>query len=341
MKAEFGELKRSHGEIRLFPENLDDIWHLDHLIAPGDLVFATTFRSMEGATDKLRPEKSEKKPVRLGIWVEKVYFDYAANRLRISGVIEHGVDVGSHHTLNVEPGHDISVIKTWKGMDLERVDRAVRATTAGVVHVLCIEEGEADLFRIRQFGPELVVTITAGSGKREGAGGRSAFFGEVLDSLSGISGPLVIAGPGFVKDEFHAFVKATDPAIGERSITAETRRVGRGAVQDVIGQGVLDRITEDIQLSREVQLMEEFLARMGKGGAVAYGSAEVREAVEFGAVEKVLVTGEMMRDPAVSIILEDAERKQAAIVVFSIEFEPGEQLAALGGIAALLRYAIK
>ena len=33
-----------------------------------------------------------------------------------------------------------------------------------------------------------------------------------------------------------------------------------------------------------------------------------------------------------------AERMQAKVVVLSTEFEPGERLMALGGIAALLRY---
>ncbi|HZD43591.1 MAG TPA: mRNA surveillance protein Pelota, partial [Methanomicrobiales archaeon] len=104
MKAEFLEQRDHHGEIRLFPETLDDLWHLGHLIGPGDLVFATTFRSVEAATDKLRPEKSEKRPVRLGLRVERVAFQIYGGRLRVAGIIEHGVDTGSYHTLNIEIG---------------------------------------------------------------------------------------------------------------------------------------------------------------------------------------------------------------------------------------------
>ncbi|MCK4270127.1 MAG: mRNA surveillance protein Pelota, partial [Methanogenium sp.] len=39
MKAEYDLLKKKYGEIKLFPETIDDLWHLDHLVAPGDLVF--------------------------------------------------------------------------------------------------------------------------------------------------------------------------------------------------------------------------------------------------------------------------------------------------------------
>ena len=150
MKAEYGELKGGYGEIRLFPESIDDLWHLRHLIGEGDLVFATTFRSVDTATDKIRPEKVEKRPVRLGVRIERVEFSEHGIRLRLFGIIEHGADVGEHHTINVETGFEISVIKQWRPVDLERVERAVKASVYGVIHILTIEEGEAELFRLRQ-----------------------------------------------------------------------------------------------------------------------------------------------------------------------------------------------
>ena len=341
MKAEKGDLKGSYGEISLFPENLDDLWHLAHLVVAGDLVFATTFRSLESSTDKIRPEKTEKKPVRLGIRVEKVEFHRTFNRLRIAGIIEHGVDTGSYHTLNIDAGHEVSVIKRWLAVDLERVERAVKASTAGVVHVVSIEDGEAQVFRIRQYGPEHVVTLTGGSGKREGLDIRSAFFEEVFSSLSGVTGPVVLAGPGFIKDDFLSYLRSHEPETAERCISVETRRVGRGAVQEAIGLGVLDKITEDIQLSREVRVMDEFLKRMGTDGRVAYGTDEVSAAVDYGAVETLMVSDEMMRLPEVSLLIEKAENMQAGVVIFSGEFDPGAQLLALGGIAALLRFKVQ
>jgi len=63
-------LKGREGTIALTPETLDDLWHLKYIIEPGDLVFALTKRRMEGITDKLRPEKMEKKPMRLGVFVK-------------------------------------------------------------------------------------------------------------------------------------------------------------------------------------------------------------------------------------------------------------------------------
>jgi protein pelota len=341
MKAEQGELQRSYGEIRLFPESLDDLWHLGHLVGPGDLVFATTRRSVETVSDRIRPEKPEKRPVRLGIRVGKVEFHKFANRLRIHGVIEQGPETGSYHTLNVEAGYEISVIKQWRQVDLERIDRAVRASVFDAVHILTIEEGDAELFRMRQFGPEGVLSVSAGSGKESGQDTRQEFFVRVASHLSGISGPLVIAGPGFVKDDFVKYLRRILPKTAERSLVVETRRIGPGAVQEVVGLGTLEKIHEDLQLGNEVRNMNELLERIGKGLPVAYGRADVQRAIDYGACERLLVLDSLLRDEGIVHLIDRAELVNAGIVVFSSEFDPGRQLDGLGGIAALLRYAVE
>ncbi len=341
MKAEQGELQRSYGEIRLFPESLDDLWHLSHLVGPGDLVFATTLRTAEVPQDKARPEKAEKRPVRLGIRVGKVEFHRTSNRLRIFGVIEQGVDAGSHHTLNVEPGYEISVIRRWRPADLERIARAVRASFADAVHILTIEEGDAELFRMRQFGPEGVITVTSGSGKESGKSSRTEFFERVASHLASITGPLVIAGPGFIKDDFVSFLKSSGTGILDKAIIVETRRTGTGAVQEVIGLGTLDRIQEDLQLGHEVRLMNELLERIARELPVAYGRAEVRRAIDYGACERLLVADSLIHDEAILHLMDRADLSNARIVVFSSAFDPGRQLEGLGGIAALLRFRIE
>ena len=341
MKAEFLEMKGSHGEIRLFAESVDDLWHLSHLVRPGDLVFATTFRSVEPVQDKIRPEKPEKRPVRLGIRVEGVAFHPYANRLRISGVIQHGVDEGSHHTINLDAGSELSVIKTWRQVDLDRIDRAVKASTSGAVHILSVEEGEAELYRIRQFGPEIVTTVVQGSGKGTDTGGRAGLFERVAALVGEITGTVVIAGPGFVKDEVAKYLREKIPDLSDRCITIETKRSGRGAVTEALGKGVLEKITGDLQLKREAELLDAFLGRMGRGEPVAYGRAEVEEAVSAGAADQVLVVDDMVRNRDVADLLERAERTRSRVTVFSSLFDPGAQLLALGGIAAILRYRMK
>ena len=55
---------------------------------------------------------------------------------RVFGIIEDGIDPGAHHTLNIETGYDISVIRTWHQSDLERIERAVKGSASDSIHVL-------------------------------------------------------------------------------------------------------------------------------------------------------------------------------------------------------------
>lgn len=341
MKAEQGELVRSYGEIRFLPENSDDLWHLHHLITPGSLVFATTLRSVEGSQDKIRPEKQEKRPVRLGIRVESTEFHEYTLRLRVFGVIESGVDIGAHHTLNLELGYDLSVIRSWSGTDLERISRAVKGSQTDSLHILIIEEGEAWLFRVFSYGPKQVWACTYGSGKTGELNGREEFAKEVTEQAMSITGPLIIAGPGFVKEEIIARYKRLSPRKTSPLIVIDTRSGGNRGVQEVIGQGALEKLTGDIQLAREVSFLDELMRRIGKDEPVAYGRDDVRNAIQCGAVSTLLVADSELMNLDITQMIRQAEELRSEVVILSTKFEPGERLEGLGGVAALLRFPVR
>src|SRR5689334_735432 len=105
------------GEIRLRADTLDDLWHLRHLIAQGDLVEGRTYRRDDSATgDTSKPTRGDKHPVTLGVRVSSVEFQAFSDRLRISGKIETGPsDFGQFHTITVEPRDDVKVVKErWR-----------------------------------------------------------------------------------------------------------------------------------------------------------------------------------------------------------------------------------
>jgi protein pelota len=130
------------------------------------------------------------------------------------------------------------------------------------------------------------------------------------------------------------------PGTAEDALVVETRRIGAGAVQEVIGLGILERIHEDLQLGNEVRMMNKFLERIARDLPVAYGKAEVKKAIDYGACEHLFVSDILLRDEEIVHLMERAELMNAGILVFSSEFDPGRQLEGLGGIAALLRYRI-
>ena len=353
------ETETERGEISVIPESVDDLWHLKHVIEPGDMVYSLTYRRMEEATDKVRPAKTEKKRIRLGLRVENVEFHKFSHRLRIKGVIEFGPDteVGSYHTFNIEPNTELSIIKDWKRHQLKRLREAERASNRSPIIVLTIEAGEAVAGIVRQYGVDELFSIRYGTGKGMSGGDTAmkAFFGEVLRLLkqayyNNDADAIIIAGPGFIKSDFYALLRDKAPELQKKTIIEQTTSIGLSGFIEVLKRGAVTRLREAERLASEVRLFERLMAEISReegGGKAVYGDEEVRKALQFGAIETLLVCddelmaeGEGSRGIGIEEILKGVERTGGKIVVFSTEFEPGRRLKALGGIAALLRFKL-
>ena len=337
-------LKGNEGEIKLIPENLDDIWHLKHIIEPGDVVFALTKRISE-SSDKLRSDK-EKITVRLGIRVEKVEFHRFANRLRVSGLIVAGIEDSGHHTLNISVGTEVSIIKErWRDEQLNRIKRAIEAARRPEVVIVVIEEGEATIGVLREWGVEEIASITRSYGKGMGDY-RKEFFGEILSTLKNLDFRYaVIAGPGFAKEDFIKFVREREAELSKKLIKADVSSTGRRGFVEVLRRGVVTRIVGELRLAEEAEYIEKLLGEIAKNGNAAYGLNEVEKALNYGAIDVLLITDEFLMKERekwdVDSLLEDVEKGNGKVVIMSSEFEPGKQLNSLGGIAALLRFPIR
>jgi protein pelota len=355
--------KRRVGELSLVPDSLDDLWHLKHVVEPGDLVYSVTYRRLDEATDKVRPDKVDKKPLRLGIRTAGVEFHKFSRRLRIKGMIEAGpeTELGAYHTFNIEPGVELSVVKEWKEHQLKRLREAEKAVATPEVLIVTIEEGEAIAGVVRQYGVDELFSLRYGSGKgmERVEGGKAEFFGELLRQVQTSMQTLraetvIIAGPGFIKEDFVAFLKERDAALASRTRLEQVSSIGISGFLEVLKRGAVERLKKEERLTREVTLLDRLLVEISKdvGGKAVYGAAEVAKALDCGAVETLLVSDEKLMKSRmegaaeereaeeIDRMLEAAERQRGAVVIFSTEFEPGKRLKALGGIAALLRFGI-
>jgi len=117
----------------------------------------------------------------------------------------------------------------------------------------------------------------------------------------------------------------------------------------VLKRGAVEDVQQQTRIAEEADHIDELMARIGEGSEVAYGPEAVAKAADFGAIETLLVLDERLRkeragegdwDVDADRIIETTEQKGGDVTVFSAEFAPGEQLANLGGVAALLRYRL-
>jgi protein pelota len=337
-------LRGEEGEITLLPESLDDLWHLKHLISRGDLVFALTQRKVAAIADKARPEKMEKKTVRLGVKVEDIEFHMYSNWLRLHGRIASGMDVGSYHTLNIEVGTDLSILKYhWRPDLLARIDEAVAESLRPRVVIALIEEGEATIGVLRQFGVQTAAEIRQGSGKGSGEDTRSGFLRDVAAALEKTAqggAEVILAGPGFTKEDLKKVIDSSYPDLAERMAMDDTSSIGRSGFQEVLRRGAVKSVLESSRIAREAKFIEDLFREIATDGKAAYGMKEVQTAVNFGAVESLLVLDELARRGSAEAIMRDVAAARGKVVIFSSEFEPGDRLLSLGGVAALLRFKI-
>jgi len=281
--------------------------------------------------------------VRLGIRVDDIEFHIYSNWLRLHGVIKSGVDIGSYHTLNIEVGTDLSIIKRWRPDQLQRIEEAVAESLRPRVVLALIEEGEATLGVLRQFGIQAAAEIKMGSGKGSGEDRRGQFLKEVAEELSrtaGADSQVILAGPGFVKEDLKMVIDSTYPDLAKRIAMDDASSIGLSGFQEVLRRGAVGRILENSRLAQETKLIDNLFKEIATSGKASYGLKEVQSAADYGAVEHLLVLDDLARRREIDRLMRDISNARGKVVIFSSEFEPGERLRALGGVAALLRFKI-
>jgi protein pelota len=336
--------------VRLRAENLDDLWHLHNLIEVGDHVTASTYRTAEEIGDKIRSEKIAKERITLTLAVERIEFHEFSDRLRIMGIIVQGPrDLGAHHTFNVEAGdfEDLSLHKPkgYKAHHWDRIKEAVEAAQRPLVTILSMDDEEAVIAVLRQYGIQWAVTIKGRSpGKQYAAEDTTKdYFGETLAALKRIrtdNTPLVVVGPGFTREDFLKVVREREASFLKGVVTEGTGQAGRVGVQEALKRGIIERIQKDQQVAVDTRLVEEVMAEIARDGAVTYGPQQVEDALAMGAVEGLLMTDEVLRTRDGERLLETARRGNAKCHIVAINHEAGKKLQAIGGVAARLRFKI-
>ncbi|MEF8936874.1 MAG: mRNA surveillance protein pelota [Halovenus sp.] len=340
--------------LTLVPESLDDLWHLSHAIEPGDTVSGDTTRRIQRNDEQLRDTGGEREHIWVAIDVEDVEFARFANRLRIGGTIvdcSREDQLGHHHTLNVEEHTELDVTKRWKPDQRDRIEEAVEATDNPDVAIATVEEGQAHVHTVAQYGTEERATITAPTGKGEYARPRSELFAELAEILARQDvDAIILAGPGFTKQDALEYIQENHQELTDRITTVDTSSVGDRGVHEVLKRGAVEDVQKETRIAEESGRIDELMERIAEGAKVAYGPEQVAQAADYGAIEELLVLDEQLREERsgdgewgidVNSVIETTEQKGGEVTVFSSEFDPGRQLANIGGIAALLRYRLE
>ncbi|HUY00745.1 MAG TPA: mRNA surveillance protein pelota [Candidatus Deferrimicrobium sp.] len=350
------------GEIELQIENLDDLWQLYNIIEPEDFVFAETFRRIRQKNETARPDSGEKVKMYLGVQVIGAEFHPFTNRLRIRGIIIKGpedlISLNAHHTINLEISTKFLLKKdTWSKFHLIRLHDATSDSKTQLVLITVLDEREATIGLVSNIGINIIMHLQENiPGKHFKVSYHDQSVHDFFQKISTVLiencktyniQAIIVAGPGFTKEHFVKYLNQRELDIKVPIITENASSADKSGVFEVIKRGATAKVLGSLRIKMESELMEEVLLRLGKNQKdVAYGFMEIKNLSLGNAIDKLLLTDIFLREQSVEKrkdlddVIRNIEYNQGKVFILSTLHPSGEQLSALGGIAALLRFPV-
>ncbi|MFH1978589.1 MAG: mRNA surveillance protein pelota [Candidatus Aenigmatarchaeota archaeon] len=330
---------QKEGVIKLAADSLDDLWHLSHILEPGDLVTARTLRktAIKRGTEI---ELGEKRPITLTIRVDRTDFHMYTHKLRITGKIVSGpenIQISSFHTIDADPGITLKIQKKWKTYQLERLKKA--RIKKPFLFMCLIDREQADFASMKESGLQWLGSINFKKikGKEDN---RDDYYRKVMEKLESEEEyqHIIVAGPGFEKDNVLKFIKEENPELAAKIKTEYISYIGKNGAQELMKTSI-NRILKDSRVTEETLVVEELLKRIKQEKLVAYNKLDVERAIEMGAIETLIVSQEKLKE--LDELMEKAEKVASRIIIVSSDHESGEKFLGIGGIGALLRYEMR
>lgn len=334
MKIIYKNLKT--GTLKLKTESPEDPWHLGKVLEKGDFVTARTGRrkTFKRGNEIVRGER-----VQVTLTIELEHSVLEAGQLRLRGRIISGpkdIELASYHSISIEPYMEVKIRKErWRKDQLDRLRRA--GVKEPLLFVCVLDREEADFASLKETGLDMLGSIRASKtlGMEDD---RSEYYAEIaklLEDETKTHSAIIVAGPGFEKENLLNYVKARFSRLVKHISVENASHVGKAGIQEVIKTSA-NRILKQTRVARETELVERFLEFMGKNGLVTYGKDEVRKAALAGAVETLLVSEEMV--PENEGMMNAVEGMRGSIMIITSNHEAGERFLYLGGVGAFLRY---
>ncbi|MEM3221056.1 MAG: mRNA surveillance protein pelota [Saccharolobus sp.] len=328
--------------MRIHVETEDDLWVLHLILEKGDTVIAKSTR------DVGLGKESRRIAMIITLKIDHTEFQEFTNRLRIHGIIEdaperYGIK-GAHHTINLDSGDEIVIIKQhWSKYAIDRLYK--QANRRGNILIALVDFDEYLIAIPYQQGIKILSekslrSITEDEGIIEQNAEEVA---KEIDTYAQQYSPyaILIAGPGFFKE-----IVSKKISTKIRVYIDSVSSASRSGLNEILRRDIIDKIISDYEISKGVRYMERAMELLAKQhNLVTYGVEQVKIASQLGSVETVLVAEDLLignEEERLKIeqILEEIENKKGEVIIVPKESPIYYQLKSLTGILAILRFAI-
>ena len=304
------------GRVQLKIDTEEDFWHAYNLICKGDVIKATTLRKIKEET-KTGSVVNTKRKINLLIRVESIDYDPQGPAMRLGGTNvgeNEYVQLGQYHTLDLVPHAPFSLYKKyWDQLYLERLDDATNHEKSCEVAAIVMEEGLANICLISNIATIVKARIENSiPRKRKGASGHDKSLNKFFDKcVQGLSQhidfeqvkTLIVASPGFVKDQFLNFLE--DQKLtwyrSEMIVDAHASNGEKQALVEVLSDPTVRSRLSENRFAGDMGLIDEFFKMLNVDMHRAiYSIKDVEQACEQQAIETLLICDSILRDRTIT-----------------------------------------
>lgn len=361
--------KNGAGSVKLVPEEAEDMWHVYNLVAKGDRVSGITVRKVMRETASGGGD-AERVRLKLEVEVETVEYDKVASVLRVRGKnmleSEH-VKLGAYHTMELDQQRPFVLAKlVWDAMAIDYLKQACDPAASADVAAVMMQEGLANICLVGASITTVKGRVETSIPRKHGpaiAGYDKAlnkFFENVLQAVLRhvnftVVRCLVVASPGFTKDQFFDYMMLEATRRDLRQIIENKGKIVlthsssgyKHALKEVLAAPPVMALIKDTKAVKEVKALDDFHSMLSNDSARAfYGPGHVFAAHDRLAIQTLLITDELFRSADVPTrrkyvdLVESVKAGGGEVYIFSAMHVSGEQLQQLTGIAAILRFPL-
>lgn len=338
----------------VIPEDSDDLFALRRVIEQGDSVIADTTRVVKQESEYGRPDKGERVKVRLSIRVDMIELDSSVDRLRIAGTItttsNELVSKGVHHALTIQAGDPLTIDKERRWQDVEF--KLLKRSGDGASFILvAIDTQESAVAKVSGTHVKVIPNIYSGqSGKRYQTKNVTleTFFADtakLVASVLGESDRLIIFGPGETRRRFYNSLDKYGVSKDRAQVADGVDVAGEDGIFVFLRSPAMKQAMGASKLATVSAMLDRVMLMVSRGeNKFVMGAREVEDAVKIKAVESIVFSDSIFRNSDESGIvkmLNAAESYGAKTYAVDSSTDIGLRVSSLGGIVALLRFAIR
>ena len=273
--------------------------------------------------------------------------------------------MGAYHTLDLELNRPFTIFKPeWDIIALERIDEACDLDKKAEIAAVMMQEGLATLCLVTKSMTIVKQKIESSIPKKKRMDHDKSvkkFYHHVVQGILksidfSIVKVLIIASPGFVKDDFYKYILENATSIGEyksladnksKILLAHSSSGQKHALSEILEDPGIQAQLADTKYALEVKTLDRFYKMLSTDPSRAfYGFQHVSKAAERGGIETLLVTDGLFRSADIPTrktyihLVENVRQTGGTVLVFSSLHTSGERLTGLTGVAAILHFAM-